>query len=457
MLTKTIAMLTAKVEELERRLGRSSRNSSKPPSSDPPGAPSAPQQKLSGRKPGGQPGHKGSRRELLPPEEVDRIEDCWPDTCGSCQGSLPERWRREIGKPLRQQVTELPPVTPTTTEYRLHGQRCPGCGATTEAKLPDDVSLSAFGPRVTALVAILTGCYRLSKRMAMSVMKDLFGVELALGSVTTCEQTVSETVAVPVREAHEFVQRQNVVHADETSWRERRKRAWLWVAATATVTVFRICGQRGKDAAKALLGAFRGTLVTDRYNGYLWYGGLRQLCWAHLLRDFRDMSERKGSAGRTGHALVRNTKTMFKWWHRVRDGTLTRRGFRQKMAPLRLDFERLLKHGQRGGTSISGSCSEMLKLFDAFFTFVDHEGIEPTNNFAERQIRHAVLWRKPSFGTHSAAGSRFVERMLTVRATLRQQGRNIVDYVVQAQQSALRGQTIESLMSPTSDLVRAAA
>lgn len=457
MLTKTIAMLTAKVEELERRLGRSSRNSSKPPSSDPPGASSAPQKKPSGRKPGGQPGHKGSQRELLPPEKVDQIEDCWPDTCGCCQENLPEKWRREIDRPLRRQVTEVPPVTPTTTEYRLHRQRCPGCGATTEAKLPDDVSPGAFGPRVTALVAILTGCYRMSKRTAMSVMKDLFGVELALGSVTACEQTVSETVAAPVAEAHEFVQRQDVAYADETSWRECRKRAWLWMAATAAVTVFRICGQRSKEAAKILLGVFRGTLVTDRYDGYLWYGGLRQVCWAHLLRDFRDMSERKGSAGKTGHALVRNANTMFKWWHRVRDGTLTRRGFRQKMAPLRLDFERLLKFGQRGRTSISGSCNEMLKLLDAFFTFVDHEGIEPTNNFAERQIRHAVLWRKTSFGTHSAAGSRFVERLLTIRATLRQQGRNVVDYVVQAQQSALRGQTIESLLPQNADFACAAA
>ena len=450
-------MLTAKVEELERRLSRSSRNSSKPPSSDPPNAPSAPKRKRSGRKPGGQPGHKGSQRKLLPPEQVDRIEDCWPEVCGGCQESLPERWRRTIGEPLRQQVTELPAITPTTIEYRLHKQRCPGCAAMTRAKLPDDVSLSAFGPRVTALVALLTGCYRLSKRTAVSMMKDLFGVELSLGSVTICEQTVSETMAVPVGEAHEFVQRQDVVHADETSGRERRKRAWLWVAATATVTVFRICGQRGKQAAQALLGVFRGTLVTDRYHGYLWYGGLRQLCWAHLWRDFRDMSERKGSAGRTGQTLVRHTKTMFTWWHRVRDGTLTRRGFRRKMVPLRLAFERLLKRGERGRTSIAGSCTEMLKLFDAFFTFVDHEGIEPTNNFAERQIRHAVLWRKTSFGTHSAAGSRFVERMLTVRATLRQQGRNVVDYVVRAQQAARRREAIESLISPTSTLARAAA
>jgi transposase len=457
-LKSVVVELRAVVETLQRRLGRNSQNSSKPPSSDPPGAPPAPKRKRSGRKPGGQPGHKGSRRELLPPEKVDRFEDFWPSACGACEGDLPgERWRRDVGEPMRHQVTEVPPVTPTTTEYRLHCQRCPGCGATTTAKLPEGVTASAFGPRVTALVAILTGGYRLSKRTAVSVMKDLFGVEMSLGSVTACEQAVSETMAEPVAEAHEFVKRQDVVHADETGWRETRARAWLWVAATAAVTVFRICAQRGKEAAKALLGDFRGTLVTDRWDAYLWYGGLRQICWAHLLRDFRDMSERKGAAGRIGRELERNAKAMFKAWHRVRDGTLTRRGFRQKMAPVRLEFERLLKLGHRGGTPIAGSCGEMLALFGSFFTFVDHEGIEPTNNFAERQIRHAVIWRKTSFGTHSPAGSRFVERLLTVRATLRQQGRNLVEYVVQAQQAALRGDGIPSLLPSATVVAQAAA
>ena len=348
-------------------------------------------------------------------------------------------------------------MTPETTEHRQHSQRCPRCGKVTTAPLPDGVSRSAFGPRVTALVALLTGCYRLSKRTVVGMMKDLFGVELSLGSVTACEGSVSATIAEPVTEAHAFVQASDKVNADETGWREGRKRAWLWVAATSLVTVFLVCRQRGKTAAKALLGAFKGILTTDRWDGYLWYEGLRQICWAHLLRDFQAMSERSGAAGRVGLQLVAATKRMFKRWHRVRDGTITRLGFRRLMSPVRLEFERLLKLGQRGRTSIAGSCAEMLQLFGTFFTFVDHDGVEPTNNLAEQQVRHAVIWRKTSFGTHSAEGSRFVERMLTVRATLRQQDRNVVEYIVHAQEAALRGERAMSLLPATGQPARMAA
>lgn len=441
-----IKQLTARVAYLERRLAKTSQNSSSPPSSDPPSAPMRPATKPSGRKPGGQPGHKGHRRELLPPDKVDHFEDCWPPACGSCEHALPARWRQDAGEVLRHQVTELPPVTPTTTEYRLHCMTCPRCRKPTTAKLPDGVTMSAFGPRLTAVVGILTGCYRMSKRVTVEVMHDLFGVEMSVGSVTACEQSVSASVAAPVAEAHKFVQEQAVVHADETGWRERRQRAWLWVAATSLVTVFRICGQRGAVAAKALLGAFHGVLVTDRWDGYLWYKGLRQVCWAHLKRDFQAMSEQAGAAGRVGRDLLDARKRIFKLWHRVRDGTLTRVEFRRKMSGLRLEVEARLKLGVRGGTSIAGSCREMLQLFDAFFTFVDHEGIEPTNNLAEQQIRYAVIWRKTSFGTHSADGSRFVERILTVRSTLRQQGRNVVEWIVGAHHAALSGEPAPSLL-----------
>lgn len=452
-----IAALQAEVEGLRRRLGLNSQNSSKPPSSDPPSVPKRPGTEPTGRKPGGQPGHKGHKRDLLPADEVDRVEDLWPSACASCEHGLPARWRKDAGDVLRHQVTDLPPVVPETVEYRLHAMRCPVCGKLTAAQLPDGVPRGAFGPRVTALVAILTGCYRMSKRTAVEVMKDLFGVDLSLGSVSACEQAVSETIAKPVEEAHEYVQRESIAHADETGWREGRRRAWLWVAATSLVTVFRICRERGQAAAKALLGRFHGILVTDRWDGYLWYRGLRQICWAHLLRDFTEMSERKGAAGRVGKDLLADARKMFKWWFRVRDGTLTRRGFQQKMKPLRLDVERLLKAGVIGGTAIAGTCAEMLALFDSFFTFVDHEGVEPTNNFAERQVRFAVLWRKSSFGTHSPAGSRFVERVLTVRATLRQQARNVVEYLVQAQQAVLRGERAASLLPSVPAAKRALA
>jgi transposase len=383
---------------------------------------------------------------LLPGEEVDRIEDVWPQVCEHCQSGLPAQWRQDAEVPLRHQVTEIPAVIPTTVEYRLHWQACPCCGNHTRASLPDGVSASAFGPRVVAIVALLSGCYRLSKRMVVSAMKDLFGVDLALGTVSACEKSVSETVAGPVEAAHAYAQTQPIAHADETGWRQENRRAWLWVLATPLVTVFRIQAQRGKRAAQALLGTFRGILVTDRWRPYRWYNGLRQLCWAHLSRDFQAMSEHRGVSGHIGHELVKRTKKLFKLWYRVRDGTLTRQQFQRKMRPLRTQVKKLLLRGQRRGLPIAGMCKEMLKDFRFFFTFVDHEGVEPTNNHAERQIRPGVMWRKTSFGTQSAAGSRFVERMLTVRATLRQQGRNVVEYIVDAQQRACCGEAAPSLL-----------
>jgi len=440
----------ARIEELERRLRRNSQNSSKPPSSDGPEAPVQPRKDPEPgekkRKPGGQPGHEGHHRPLLPAEQVDGFEDHYPVQCGGCRRRLPSRERHLVGEPARHQVTDVPPVEPTTLEHRCHHQQCPDCGTVTSAVLPADVPRSWFGPRLTALVAILSGGYRLSKRSIVEIVHDLFGVEMSLGSVTACEQAVSMAVEAPVAEAHDFVQRQPVANADETSWRERLQKAWLWVMATPAVTVFKIHRRRGAVAAKALLGTFRGILTTDRWDGYLWYRGLRQICWAHLLRDFQDMSERKGQAGNIGRQLLGNTKRVFKHWHRVRDGTMTRLGFRRSMTNLRLDFERLLELGQRGRTSIAGMCEEMLKLFPSFFTFVDHEGVEPTNNFGERQIRFAVIWRKTSFGTHSEQGSRFVERLLTVRASLRQQNRSVVEFLVQAYDAALRGEPAPSLL-----------
>ena len=296
--------------------------------------------------------------------------------------------------------------------------------------LPEGVPKGAFGPRLQAIVADCTGVYRLSKRTTEELLGDLFGVPMALGSVTACEQAMSGTVAARVAEAHAYVLQQPVVHADETGWREARGRAWLWVAATA------------------LLGEFGGILVTDRWCAYnRWKTRMRQVCWAHLIREFTAFSERSGEAGRIGTALLDSAKQMFDWWYRVRDGTLARSSFQEYMKPLRRRVRALLEEGtscDHGKTA--GTCREILKLERALWTFVRVPGVEPTNNAAERAIRPGVLWRKGSFGTHSPAGSRFVERMMTVAATLKQQKRSIIDYLTHAAEAALRGVPAPSLL-----------
>jgi len=438
-----VAELLARIAELERRLGTNSRNSSKPPSSDPPWTPPR-RRKRAGRKRGGQRGHKGTTRSLLPPDQVDEIVEVKPEKCRRCGRKLPG----DDPAPRRHQVADMPEVKPTVTEYRRHTLSCAGCGARTTAELPSGAPRGAFGPRAQAIVGVSSGVYHLSKRTTEAMMGDFFGLDMSLGSVSACEQAVSDSLCEPVAEAKGYVEAAPVKHSDETGWREGKKRAWLWSAVTSAVTVFLVHASRGGKAARELLGSFSGILVSDRWNGYNgWKTRRRQLCWAHLIRDFTAFAEASGPAGRIGEELLDQTKRMFQWWHRVRDGTLKRSSFREYMRPVRRRVEDLLRDGAScGAGKMSRSCEKMLKLAPALWTFVRVEGVEPTNNAAERAIRPGVLWRKGSFGTDSARGSRFVERIMTVAATCRQQGRNVLDYVTRACEAALRCEPAPSLL-----------
>jgi transposase len=253
--------------------------------------------------------------------------------------------------------------------------------------------------------------------------------------------------AVEAAEAH--VRTQAVVHPDETGWRERGQRRWLWTATTGQVSVFCIDRSRGADVAKRLLGEdFGGVTVSDRWYGYNWLDpSRRQLCWAHLIRDFTDFVERGELTSGIGTALLRDAKKMFRWWHRVRDGTLSRQDFQRRMRPVERSIRDMLWYGSRSADAKTrGTCRDILKHDLALFTFVREEGVDPTNNSAERALRHAVIWRKACFGTWSADGSAFVSRILTVVTTLRQQGRHALDYVAAACTAALHDQRPASLL-----------
>ena len=441
-----IAVQDVRIAELEARLAQNSRNSSKPPSSDLPGTGKAPITPT-GRKRGGQPGHEPKKRDLLPPERVDQFEDHWPTICAGCEAPLPSELRTEVGEPVRHQVAELPRVQAHVTEHRLHLQYCDCCGHATEATLPATVPGGAFGPRLRALIALCAGRYRLSKRLTQELLSDVLGVELSLGSVSNVEKQVSQALSAPVEEARDFVRRQLVVHADETGWREAKGRAWLWTATTALVTVFQIAKSRGAVVAKEMLGEdFGGFLVVDRWSAYEWTE-LRQLCWAHLLRDFQGFVDRGGHGAVVGEKLLAQTRTMFELWHRVRDKTLSRKTLQRRMKPIERRILRLLRDAQlRAEKKTAGMAREILERSAYLWCFVDNEGIEPTNNAAERAIRPGVLWRKGSFGTDSVEGSRFVERILSTVTTLKQQGRHVLDYLTQACQAHDVGGAAGSLL-----------
>jgi transposase len=429
---------------LQEQLNQTSRNSSRPPSSDPPQH-ERPRRPQSQRRRGGQPGHPGHTRTLIPVADVDEVVVLKPEQCTHCHAPL----RGDDPQPWRHQVIELPPIKPVVTEYQWHQLVCAACGEVTRAPWPAGVPSGTYGPRVQATVALYTGAYRLSKRTTQQMMDDVFGVPLSVGTISQLEQATTAAVVAPVEEARTYVHTQAVAHLDETRWRQGAKQAWLWVAVTTWVTVFVVRLSRSGDIARALLGkTFSGILVTDRYSAYNWYPvRWRQLCWAHLLRDFEAMCDRGGRSEAIGDALLAQAHQMFTWWHRVRDGTLQRSTFRSYMTPLRREVERLLEAGSGCGVpKTAGTCRDILKRREALWTFVQVEGVEPTNNTAERALRPGVLWRKGSFGTQSEEGSRFVETMMTVVATLKQQQRNALEYLTEACEAVLRGEAAPSLL-----------
>lgn len=458
-LIKQLEAALGRIAELESKvaqLSRNSTNSSKPPSSDPPSVARPPRQ-ASGKKRGGQPGHQGHQRKLLPIEQVDIVRPLLPERCGHCGRS--GCMTPTDAPPLRSQFVEIPPIKPTVTELQQYTSVCADCGETTLAALPGDVPRGAFGPRLAAMLAVCTAKYRLSKRAVRELLSDFLGVELCLGSVANIEQQVSKSLADPVTEARKHIQQSLGVNADETSWREDKKKAWLWVAASSLMTVFVIATSRGAKVAKDLLGeGFTGVLTTDRWSGYNWVNvARRQICWAHLKRDFQSWVDGGGAGARLGRLMLEEVRLMFRLWHRVRDGTLSREQFINKMRPVQLNVATLLTEASTCKSKrVRGMAKEMRKLEGAFWTFVDTPDIEPTNNFGERQIRHAVIWRKGCFGTDSEAGSRFVERMLTTIATLRQQRRNVLEFVAAACNAELTGAAKPSLVPGQSHVMLAA-
>jgi transposase len=433
--------LQRRIDELEQRLQQNSTNSSKPPSSDPPHVKRAPPKPASGKRRGGQPGHEHHRRVLLP---ATQTHDLRPTRCRRCDRPL----TGDDPQPLRHQVLELPPLRPLVLEYRRHRLCCPGCGTSTCADLPAGVPTGTTGPRLQALLAVLTGVYRLSKRQAEQLCEDLFHLPLCAGQICALEQQTTAALELVVAEVRRHVQTQSV-NMDETGWRQARQRAWLWVAVTQYLTLFEVVASRGAAVAQRLLGAVGDRIVTtDRYSSYNWLPvRRRQLCWAHLRRDFQAMVDRNNAGTAVGKALLCWTECVFHWWYRVRDGTLRRSTFATYLHQIRPCFREDLKQGLACGCArTAGTCRELLKVEAALWTFVRVPGLEPTNNAAERALRHAVLWRRSSQGTDSVPGGRFVSAILTVVSSCRQQGRNVLEYVTACCEAALTGGKVPSLL-----------
>jgi transposase len=436
--------LLDRIADLEARLNQSPRNSSLPPSTQHPHAKPAPAKEKSGRKPGGQPGHCKHERALIPTDQCQTMVPCKPTRCRACgdalSGSDPAPWRH--------QVWDLPDIQPLVTEYQRHRLTCPGCGETTCGELPEGVPHSQAGPRLVALTALLMGCFKQSKRRVALFLEQVLNQPCSPGWVVKLQNQATAALTPAYVELAQQLPTETVLGIDESPTKEGRTKSWLWTFVAGTYTLFAHRTTRAATVLDELLtDAFHGIVNCDRAKMYGQQGRL-QWCWAHLKRDFQALIDHPApQVQRLGHDLMRPTKELFRLWARCRDGTIKRQEFERLMQPIRQAIDSVLLRGVfSGNAKLQGMCGPLYERRAWLWTFLDVEGVEPTNNASERALRPAVIWRKLSFGTQSAGGSRFVETILTVVETCHRQQRNSFGYITSAVQAHFAGQRPPSLL-----------
>lgn len=436
-----VRQLESEGRQLRRRLG-----DPEPPAATSPGGETpaketkkAPAKK---RKRGGQKGHRRHQRELVPVEDCDEIYSLHPPECRRCGKEL----TGDDPDPLRHQVFELPEIKLHVTEYQRHRLHCKCCGITTCAELPDDVPTGQSGVRLTMFVALLMAMFRQSKSRVSLFCETLLGHHMSPGLVVKLQNQATESLRPCYGELASKLPKQNVVYADETGTRQQNNNAWIWTTVAAKFTVFTVRLTKAASVIKGLPGeTFSGVVVSDRAKTYHWVNR-HQWCRAHLKRDFEKMSDRAGEAGTIGQRLLDATHKLFHYCHRIRDGTISQRGFYRQISILRAEVESALAVGREcADQSTAATCRELHNRFENLWVFQYHDNVEPTNNIAERSLRHAVIWKQLSFGTQSDAGSRFVETMLTIIETCRQQKRNLFQFLCDSQNAYLAGKTTPSL------------
>jgi transposase len=432
-LERRVAELETLVRELLARLGQNASNSSVPPSANPPAAPPPVVKQKTGRKPGGQPGHPPYLRQLVPPERVTRVEPLIPGHCGRCQTPLPLQAGPDDPPPLRHPVADLPALRAEVVEYQGHARIGPACGPVTQAPIPAAVRAHSIGPGLAATLSYLAGCHHVSKRGLEEISEALFEVPVALGTVANLEQEMSAALAPAHAEAIEVVRQAKVKHVDETGWKQAGQKCWRWLAATTSVAAFLIHPRRSLAALTALLGAkLRGFVCSDRGSAYDAIAARRrQVCWAHLKRDFQKCSDRGGAAVAIGEAGRKVVQKVFKAWHLFRGGGCTRARLQRRLSPVARPLREDILEAGRGcaDSKVARFCEHLIALEPALWRFVGTAGVEPTNNHAERLLRRGVLWRKNAFGCSSTVGCRFVERILTAVQTLRLQRGSVLTFL----------------------------
>jgi transposase len=461
LLREQVAALQSENASLREQIQRNSGNSSQPPSQDQakgfqqnhrPG-------KKEGRKRGGQPGHPGHERHLYDACDCVQVIDHYPDSCARCGAPL----NGSDAAPYRHQVVEIPPLLPEVVEHRFHELLCPECESLTRAPMSEILRQGGYGARLSGLVVFLSGQAHQSHQQIVQLLDEVFGVEMAVGTITRLRQQFSQFVQPAIQAVQAYVQAQATVGMDETGFRQgnsdgqndQGRRAWLWVMTTPLVSYFAIALSRSRQVTQSLLGPdYAGIVGSDRYSAYNYLSlTQRQICWAHLKRDFTAMAERADPSATIGQTLLGIETAVFEIWHDLRAGVISYAGLREQLHPLRQQLIAQLRAATRleaGGKTpldkTARTCAQILKVEPALWTFSHHPGVEPTNNASERALRPAVIWRKVSLGSQSQAGSEFVAQALTVITSLKAQNRPILDYLSDVFTAARAGLAIPSLL-----------
>lgn len=462
LLEQEVAALRTENEALKEQLAKTSANSSLPPSKNPQGF--KPNRKEStGKKRGGQVGHQGHERKLYPLEMCQEVILHYPKQCSKCGTEVVAN---NSTQPYRHQVVDIPPIRPIITEHQFYSVTCTCCGKENQApEMAEIIREGGYSPKIAAYVGLFSSQYRQSYRQIQKMMEAVFGINMSIGAINHLRTEVSEAVSDAVTEAINYIQQQPSVGADETGFKQRngdgqnaaKTSGWLWVVVTPLLVCFQVILSRSSDAARTVLGqGFSGFVTSDRCPAYGWVDtGRRQLCWAQMKRDCIQISERIGVSSEIGESLLEQEKKLFNLWYKFRNGEITRSELGTGVEPIRAEILGILlgadeipieKNDKSPLAKTVRTCRNLLNLESALWLFVREEGVEPTNNAAERAIRAAVIWRRTSFGSDSAAGSEFVSRLLTVVSSLNLQERNILDFLSESVSAARSGGMPPSLL-----------
>lgn len=449
---KALELQVRLLEDKVASLSNNSTNSSKPPSSDGPRV-VRPKKKKSSRSAGGQKGHKGHKRELLCADKMDNVLDHYPPTCENCAAPMDPETCERTSEPTRHQTFDLPEIIkPVMSEHRCHELECESCGHKTRAELPAEVAQSQFGPRVHGAVAYLTSVHKIGRRGIVEIMNTLFGLNLCLGSVCNCIHRVSPELEAVAEEARQGLPDSLNLNIDETGWKCKGDRRYLWVFVSPLAVYFSIAASRGAKVLKSVLGeVFNGVITSDDHSAYNSYhkNGVRQLCWAHIIRKLKGLKEGRSSpdAWMFSKNMLHEIGQIFACWHAFKDGIISRSQLLNATVLMRARMKNYcLKYSKSSDKQVRTRAKRLLRYWHCLFTFLTHEGVEPTNNAAESGLRPAVQWRKLCFGNQSEAGERFTERILTVTRTCQLRGKNAFHFLAELMETAFKGSTRPSLI-----------